>query len=284
VVECLRCRLVRLYPWPTPEQLRQFYPESYWYASTPAAADLWAERYRRFVLLDHILFSQRAFQAAGGKGRVLDVGCGGGLFLRLMADRGCQVLGLDSSIEAAGTAWHAQGVPVICGSLAQAPLQRESCSLITMFHVLEHLYEPAIYLDAAHRLLKSDGRLVVQVPNLSSFQFLMLGENWNGLDIPRHLIQFRLRDLELLLRECGFEVLRRKHFSLRDNPAGFASSLAPWLDPMARRVRGVLETPRMRLIKNLLYFSLILVGVPFTLIEAACRQGSTVMIEARKRP
>ena len=42
-----------------------------------------------------------------------------------------------------------------------------------------------------------------------------------------------------LLDHCGFEIVRRKHFSLRDNPAGLASSLAPGLDPMARRVRKV---------------------------------------------
>jgi SAM-dependent methyltransferase len=152
-----------------------------------------------------------------------------------------------------------------------------------MFHVLEHLFDPAAYLDAAHDLLEPDGRLVIQVPNAGCWQFLLLGENWAGIDIPRHLLNFRVRDLEILLDGCGFEVVRTKHFSLRDNPAGLATSIAPGLDPMARRIRRLEESSRLRLAKDLAYFALVLAALPFTVIEAACRAGSTVMLEARKK-
>jgi hypothetical protein len=135
----------------------------------------------------------------------------------------------------------------------------------------------------AHRLIKPGGRLIVQVPNASCWQFLLLGENWNGVDIPRHLINYRANDLEILLDRCGFEVTRTKFFSLRDNPAGLASSLAPGLDPMARRIRGVEESPRKRVAKDLVYLALVMLSVPFTLLEAACHAGSTVMVEARKK-
>ena len=65
--------------------------------------------------------------------------------------------------------------------------------------------------------------------------------------------------------------------------AGLASSLAPALDPMARRVRRTPESWGTRLLKDLAYFGLVLAALPFTLAEAACHAGSTVMIEARKR-
>jgi cyclopropane fatty-acyl-phospholipid synthase-like methyltransferase len=152
-----------------------------------------------------------------------------------------------------------------------------------MYHVVEHLYDPAAYLDVAHQLLKSDGRLIVQVPNAASWQFLLLGERWSGADIPRHLFDFRAPQLEILLDNCGFEVVRWKHFSLRDNPAGLATSLAPWLDPMARRIRRVKETSGLRLAKDLAYFALVLASVPFAVLEACCGEGSTVMVEARKK-
>jgi hypothetical protein len=123
---------------------------------------------------------------------------------------------------------------------------------------------------------------VVQVPNAASWQYRLLGPAWNGMDVPRHLFDFRVRDLEKLLRCCGFQVSRRKYFSLRDNPAGLASSMAPALDPMARRMRARKETPKARLALDLAYFALVLASLPFTLAEAACRAGSTIMIEARK--
>src|SRR5207249_6974384 len=143
--------------------------------------------------------------------------------------------GLDISLDALRLAWKANGVPAVCATLSSPPFAPGSCSAVTMFHVLEHLYDPHSYLEEARGLLKPGGRLIVQVPNAACWQFLFLGERWNGLDVPRHLINFPLCDLDSLLAHCGFEVIRHKHFSLRDNPAGMATSLAPMLDPMARR-------------------------------------------------
>jgi SAM-dependent methyltransferase len=214
---------------------------------------------------------------------VLDVGCGGGLFLRMMAERGYPVVGLDFALGAADSAWRVNAVPAVCATLSRAPFPPSSFAAVTMFHVIEHLYEPVSYLEAARELLQPGGRLIVQVPNAACWQFLLLGENWTGADIPRHLINYKAKDLEILLDRCGFEVERVKHFSLRDNPAGLASSIAPSLDPMARRVRGVAEHPRLRLLKNLAYFGLVAASFPFTALEAACRAGSTVMVEAKKR-
>lgn len=283
VVECNQCRLIRLDPWPSRAELARYYPDQYWYAPARNAADRLEEAWRRLVLADHIEFVRGALRSTGSDGLVLDVGCGGGLFVRLLRERGIRAVGLDVSPRAAALAWRAQGAPAICGTLRHAPLAEGSCSAVTMFHVLEHLEDPAEYLDAAHRLLAPTGRLIVQTPNAASWQFLLLGENWSGLDVPRHLINFRAVDLEYLLNCCGFEVTRRKFFSLRDNPTGLATSLAPWLDPMARRVRRVEEGPRMKLLKDLLYLGLVVAALPFTLLEAACRAGSTVMLEACKK-
>ena len=62
-----------------------------------------------------------------------------------------------------------------------------------------------------------------------------------------------------------------------------ATSIAPQLDPMSRRLRGVEESDRTRLFKDLAYLGLAAAAVPFTMLEAACRAGATVMIEARKK-
>ncbi len=284
VVECRECRLMRLYPWPEPAELCEYYPDSYWFAPEQELAGRWEETYRRVVLHDHIRFVERALRESGESGPIVDVGCGGGLFLHMLAERGHRGIGLDFSCDAAVIAWRRYGVPVVCGTLAHAPFAAGSCSAVTMFHVLEHLYDPVSYLESARELLRAGGRLVVQVPNAACWQFLLFGENWSGADIPRHLVDFRARDLEVLLDQCGFEVVRRKHFSLRDNPAGLATSIAPSLDPMARRIRRVPETPLRRLLKDLLYFSLVLACLPFTLLEAACGAGCTITVEARKKP
>lgn len=285
VVECRQCQLLRLYPYPSSAELHCYYPETYWYAPETGAdqADEFAEAYRRFVLRDHVAFAKRVLRECPELGPILDVGCGGGLFLRMMRPEGRTVMGLDFSLDAASVAWRTNQVPVVCSSLARAPFPDASVAMITMYHVLEHVYNPASHLAGAHRLLKPDGRLIVQVPNADCWQFLLFGENWSGVDVPRHLVNFKVKDLDVLLDRCGFEVLRHKYFSLRDNPAGLATTLAPGLDPMARRIRRVNESPRWKLAKDLLYFGLVMASLPFTLLEAACSAGSTVMVEARKK-
>ena len=228
-------------------------------------------------------FVTQALAGSTASGPLLDVGCGGGLFLGMMRERGVRVVGLDNSREAAGIAWRRQQVPAVAADLLLAPLRPSSFKGLTMFHVMEHLYDPRAYLAAARELLSKDGRLVVQVPNAGSWQARLLGSAWNGADIPRHLTNFRAEDLEKLLESAGFEVLRRKFFSLRDNPAGLASSLAPSLDPMARRVRRVAESGGTRLAKDLAYFALVVASLPFAVAEAAAGAGSSVMIEARPK-
>jgi SAM-dependent methyltransferase len=282
VVRCQNCGFMRLSPIPPPDELPRYYPKQYWYAPDSSFAARLEENYRKLVLGDHVRFVSRALSESGETGPVLDVGCGGGLFPRLLRARGFHAMGLDNSSDAASVAWHRNAVPVLCGNLAQAPLAPASCAGITMFHVLEHLYDPAAYLSAARILLKPNGRLIVQVPNAACWQFHLLGARWNGIDAPRHLTDFRSVDLEALLHAAGFAVVRRKFFSLRDNPAGLATSLAPGLDPMARRIRAIAETSLVRMAKDLAYFALLAAALPFTALEAAFGAGSTVMLEARK--
>ena len=281
VVECTQCGLMRLYPSPDPVELRRYYPENYWFDPEASTAARLEETYRRVVLRDHVGFVRTALRQSV-PGPVLDVGCGGALFGRLLREAGHPTMGLDFSQQASKVAYGTNGVPTVQGDFPNAPFAPESFAAITMFHVLEHLYDPQEYIAAARRFLKPGGKLIVQVPNAACWQFLLFGEAWNGIDVPRHLIDFRVQDVDALLEREGFEVLRHKHFSLRDNPAGLATTIAPALDPMARRIRQRKETSSARLVKDLVYLALVGVSLPLTLLEAACRAGSTVMVEARK--
>ena len=86
-MECSGCQLIRLYPWPNPAELGSYYPQSYWFASGVNAASRFEELYRRFVLRDHVGFVRGALDSMETSGPVLDVGCGGGLFPRLLSAR-----------------------------------------------------------------------------------------------------------------------------------------------------------------------------------------------------
>ena len=152
-----------------------------------------------------------------------------------------------------------------------------------MFHVLEHLYDPRAYLAAAHELLAPDGRLVVQVPNAASWQFRLLGRAWNGVDVPRHLFDFRdsrpgeADRARAASKWCGANIFRCATIR-RGWRAAWRRRSTPWRAACGawRKARGA------RLAKDLVVSSRWwLAALPFTALEAACRRRITVMIEAR---
>lgn len=246
---------MHLAPRPGAAELLRYARASAWPERRETLADRIESAFRRFVLAGDVRFVVRALDRAGVSGPVLDLSPDGAEFRRALAESG---------IDAAGEA------------------ARGSCAAVTMLHVLEHVPDPAASLEAARELLRAAGRLIVQCQNAASWQFLLLGEKWSGLDVPRHLIHFRERDLEALLEYCGFEVLRRNHFSRR-SAADLATSVAPWLDPAVRRARGAAESEFIKLLKHLLYIALAAAAVPFTLAGAACRAGARITIEARPK-
>src|SRR6266496_1181056 len=113
VVRCGGCGLLRLDPQPSPEELRRYYPEHYWFAPDASAAGRMEEAWRRLVLRDHVRFATQALRASKARGPLLDVGCGGGLFLGMMRERAFRVAGLDFSREAASLAWRQQQTPAM---------------------------------------------------------------------------------------------------------------------------------------------------------------------------
>ena len=295
IVECGKCRLVRLHPQPVPLELQAFYPANYWLEPDHPHAPPFEAGVRRFLLRDRIRFMEcalhQSFETALESAEdtaqnhwLIDVGCGGGLTLQLLQERGWKnLIGLEFGVDSAASILRSRAVPAVCGTFSRAPFKLEHCALITMFHVLEHLYDPASYLDAAHRALAPHGRLIVQIRNAASWQFLLFGERWAGLNTPRHLVQFRRKDVESLLQDCGFEILRERHFSWSESAATCASSLLPALDPSVRRLRGKQESPAQSAFKDVGFFALSALCLPFVLLEAACRAGAVLTIEARKK-
>ncbi len=280
VIECRGCGLLRLDPQPEAPQLKRYYPDRYW-AYGKVRRGL-AGIYRRMVLRDHIRFVRKAIKSLRvARVRVLDLGCGSGdLLAALRADKQAGI-GMDISRPALRAAAEV-GVPGVVADYRCLPFAGASFDVVMMFHMLEHIPDPDAALRAAAYLLRPEGKLLVQVPNTDSLQFAILGKRWSGLDVPRHLYDYRRQDLELFLERNGFVVTRRKYFSLRDNAQALATSLAPWMDPMARRVRRPKRLGPLRLAGDLAYFSLVLSCLPFAVFEALFRRGATLTVEAEK--
>jgi 2-polyprenyl-3-methyl-5-hydroxy-6-metoxy-1,4-benzoquinol methylase len=282
---CSACGCLFMNPMPASDEIARFYPNQYWWNSArPSVLKKVESVYRKFALRDHVRFITRA--AASG-GSLLDIGCGSGTLLGLLKERGFRVMGLDLSAEAAKIAEIQHGVQVVVDSLAEAGFAAESFDIVTLFHVLEHVSNPRDMLANVWRILRPEGVIVLQVPNIDSWQFRAFRSKWYGLDIPRHIIDYSKRSMLKLLDGSGFMVTRVKHFNLRDNAPALISSLFPSLDPLSRAVRqqkrNISENPITAWARHLVYFLMVIAAYPFAILESACGRGATLMIEARKK-
>jgi SAM-dependent methyltransferase len=144
-----------------------------------------------------------------GPPRLLDVGCGYGGFVALMRDRGWDAEGVDPSPVTVAAA-SAKGIPVRLGTLDEFSDSGASYRAITMFYVLEHLFDPMSALRKVFALLEPGGVLLLRVPDTTPIVRLLspfgLGD---GLyDPPFHLFDFPPRVLARMLAEAGFGKIR----------------------------------------------------------------------------
>ena len=288
VAVCSRCGLGRLHPLPDAESLRGYYPDSY-YGEPGVKFQALVEGLVRSVGARHAAFLTAGIPEGA---RVLDVGCGRGVLLAAIADRGFEAHGVEISEQAAAgvEAWASIR---IAPTVDAAGYPDAYFDQVIIWHVLEHLPDPRGTLATVHRILKPGGRLVVAVPNFSSLQARLTGAAWFHLDLPRHLYHFPLAGLRRLLEGCGFEVGAAHHFSLRQNPFGWIQSLMNKLPFLPRNGLYVLlhrqgsrtEKPYTAQVRACLWLCLVLgipLGVFLSLAETAMRSGATVHVVSHR--
>jgi SAM-dependent methyltransferase len=163
-------------------------------------------------------------------GRILDVGCGDGKFLWALDHEKWDRSGVELSAETVSLVTaRIPSLHMIQGDIYSSRLKRESFDVVTFWHVLEHLPDPAGNLRRAWELLSPDGWLLISLPRFDSLQAGIFGRYWYPLDdVPRHLYHFSLESLDRLLREAGFVIKSHHFFSRRVNFHSLKHSLLNW--------------------------------------------------------
>ncbi len=138
--------------------------------------------------------------------RVLDVGCAAGTFLtRVREQCGCAVSGVDFK-----DLTHLPGFENIdfhLGTFHDRVLPGRRFDLITLWHFLEHDYDPMRALGHARGLLADDGRLVIEVPRVDSLSSRLFKERWPGLQAPQHTALYSRQTLLNMVSAAGLEVV-----------------------------------------------------------------------------
>jgi SAM-dependent methyltransferase len=166
----------------------------------------------RLSALVHRKRIRKAFPAWSGQGRLLDVGCASGKFLRQMGAVGWQLAGIEYDPEAAEKA-RSTGAEIFVGDPTRAPFVDRRFDLITAFHSLEHMPDPLAVLTRMMAWLAPDGLAVVEVPNVAGLGARLFGPYWSGFDLPRHLVHFTPVTMRAMVERAGGVVTRVEHKS-----------------------------------------------------------------------
>ncbi len=134
------------------------------------------------------------------EGRLLDVGCSTGDFLRA-AKQYYEVEGIELSAWAAAIA-RARGLAIHEMPLSEFPADGRF-DVVTLWGVIEHLENPGREITQIHRLLRDNGILCIWTGNINSLTARIFGEKW-WYFMGQHIQYFSDATLDLLLKRCGF--------------------------------------------------------------------------------
>ncbi len=195
---CTFCALVMTEPRLTGTELAPHYEQSYW-GRTRADDLAWVRRDQR-----HRTAFLRRFRR---RGRILDVGCGLGLFLHALDPARWDRYGLELMPVPYQQAVRLLGpTRVLQRELTAASFPHAHFDVVTFWDVLEHLPNPRQALEETFRILRAGGLLLISLPNWASYQARRFQQDWYALSLPHHLYHFTPQTLTRLLSATGFRL------------------------------------------------------------------------------
>jgi 2-polyprenyl-3-methyl-5-hydroxy-6-metoxy-1,4-benzoquinol methylase len=207
-VACNDCGLVYQNPRIDVENIKQFYDDEYIAHRKKTDWGLLTRLYDR-AMRQHDRRKAaiiRRYVVLTPNSEVLDVGCGAGTFLTMVRNRyGAKTTGVDFKDLSSLPGF--DQIDFHCGLFYEQEMGEKRFDLITMWHFLEHDYDPFRTLKKAHSSLKADGRLVIEVPRLDSMTYRLYRERWPGLQAPQHTVLYSKEMLLRLLEKAGFDMV-----------------------------------------------------------------------------
>lgn len=206
---CNACGLVFLNPRVDETELRQFYTASY----LPYRVEEAWGKYASFVKQDQRQIDKARVQRLikhnnlSMQSRILDIGCGKPTFLvSLRNSIQANLIGLDFSDEGwknERNSYH--NIDLRTGEIADLGNEKPM-DIITMWHYLEHDYQPQQHLKQLLNYSHAHTRLIVEVPNFNSYTRNKFGKHWSGYHTPRHTALYSPKNIELMLKNSGWQV------------------------------------------------------------------------------
>jgi len=202
VRRCMNCGLVFLWPCPEEKELNRYYKELYRddYAEPPIQ-----ERY--LTDLDEARIRVRRLLSLLKKDtRLLEVGCGSGAFLDAVRPYVAEVLGVEPDVATRKWVQRQIGISVK-EQVGDITNSEKNFDLVALFHTLEHIPDPVFFLKKIIQLLKPEGKMIIEVPNIDDVLITVyhLPTYQQFYYQKAHLYYFSKDTLTIVLNQAGFD-------------------------------------------------------------------------------
>ncbi len=215
---CETCETVFLTNSVVPDNLNQFYIDNY---LPYRGAKAWG-KYSSFVEksqgnldLNRVNFVKKQLNKNEEKSTILDVGCGNPSFLNLLQKKlNVSCTGIDFS----DSGWKGTNY----GNLTLKKVSIEDFNttvvfdVITLWHYLEHDYNPNQTIEKLYNCLKPGGKLIIEVPDYKSISAKVQGSHWQGWHSPRHLSLFSKKSFDFLFTDDKWHIAKHLRYGTLD--------------------------------------------------------------------
>ena len=217
---CANCGFGWQYPMPMPKEIHDYY-DNYTVYNIHGANEKEESCQKRVCRIDKLQCMH---------GRLLDIGSGIGIFLKIAKKDGWDVTGIEPQKSAALYCRNQLGIDVHLGTIRDVKLEPESFDVVTLWDVWEHVYDPLFFLDQCIKLIRPGGLFVMSVPNASGWPARIFKGQWRYV-MKTHLNYFTLSYVRRIITQKSMMIERIDHtMKIQSMLQGFASRLPLKID------------------------------------------------------
>ncbi len=211
ITKCDKCSFLFTNPRPGRNDLGKYYKSEEYISHSNKSNNLTNTLYkiaRHFTLIQKVKFINKLTEDK----TIFDYGCGTGEFLNACNKNGWKIFGLEPDDFARTQATDLTKSNII--DKIERLQSIENVSLITLWHVLEHIPELNTTFEILKSKLSNKGKFLIAVPNYKSYDAKLYNEHWAAFDVPRHLYHFSQETMKKFLGKHGLKIYSIKPMKL----------------------------------------------------------------------
>jgi 2-polyprenyl-3-methyl-5-hydroxy-6-metoxy-1,4-benzoquinol methylase len=206
IQQCNSCKFKFTNPRPKESDLGKYYKAEAYISHSDTSKGL-VNRLYKLIRIYTLKSKFRLIRRNLKNKYLLDIGAGTGAFLNEVKSHYTLVRGVEPDEDAKQVCKSKYGIELEPESNLHS-FENESCDVITMWHVLEHVPRLRERIAEMARIIDKNGTIYIAVPNYESYDASKYGEYWAAYDVPRHLYHFDKQSIKSLFSEFGMDLMQ----------------------------------------------------------------------------